>query len=159
MSPPLLVTPEEEQSYAIASVLWMRLLVEVVHNPNYKNTDCKREVGQEYALWKDFQDAWADTGVLSRRVADRTQLNQLVSRARELAKSCLPNVSESELPKNADIHGNAAAKAAQWVDINAPGGAPPPDGGVLGTGLKPATAVLLGVGMVGAGLGLKWLLR
>lgn len=158
MSPPLLVTDEESAAFAQTAALWARLLVEVVHNPNYTDADCKREIGQEYGEWKDFQDAWLDDGLISRRVADRTKLNPLVSRTRELARSCL-KVPESQLPKNADIHGNPAAKAAAWVDINAPGGAPPADGGVLGTGMKPTTAVLLGFGLVGAAVGLKWLLR
>lgn len=151
---PLMADDRTREVFEATDKLMQRLLVEVAYNPNYQDTAMcqKAEITKFYNTeWKPYADLWRRSLWESFERADDTALNGLAGRVNGLAKNCLVGFKNSDQVKGLDADEQHAVAA--WVDINAPGGRPPPGGG-----LKPATKVLLGIGglvVVSAALALK----
>lgn len=162
-SPPLLVSDEEQAAFARTDALFTRLWVEVANNPTFKDDALcfKEQVKKTYLEeWKPYADQWKNDSLFDR--AEIEKLNALNARANGWAKSCLPDYKcdkpgqECKVSKGVDP--DAEHPYATFVDINAPGGGPPPPGkGIFG--VKPATLVIGGliggVVLIGAAYALR----
>lgn len=136
-----------DKEYIEVDALFERLWKEVGNNPNFKDTPMcnKTQVAQTYREeWLPFKKSWQDAWWHS--TDEEAQLNAHGTRANGWALSCLPGFTTDKQAKGVSV--DDAHKTAAWVDINAPGGGPPPPGtGILG--VKKSSLVLGGLLLIG----------
>lgn len=134
-----MASDKDEAAFAQTVALWMRIQVEVIHNPTYKDHEgCKKTAKDEYEnAWKPFQEKW-----LSGDKDSAALTFNHITRANGIAQQCIPGFTEVEKVRGVSIDENNPF--SNWVDVNAPGG-----GHEMGHKplVKPATAILA----VGAG--------
>lgn len=142
---------ESSKAFAAANVLWMRLQVEVIYNPNFKDHDaCRKDALKAYSgpgiqqgntpaekdAWLYFVtrwqngDSWWPSGTEGVDYDDDPAvLNRYIDTLNGIAKACLPSYSAAaDAVKGVDVakeHPVAAAvsSAAPHADILTPGGA------------------------------------